>query len=173
MKKDFLHTNKDGFKLPENYFEKFEENLFQQLKEGKETELPEAGNFKVPEGYFEDVELKIMAAVAPAPKAKGKVISFITKYKNSISSIAAIVLVAFMAVTIFNSDKEDTIEHSVAASDVISYFEEGYGTVTTYEIGEIFSDEINELPLTASLVDEDAVIEYLSGYNVTQYEQDY
>ena len=44
---------KSGFKVPENYFDNFDERLFKTIE--SET-LPKETGFKVPDGYFDNLE---------------------------------------------------------------------------------------------------------------------
>ena len=60
---------KNGFKSPENYFEDFEDRLFNKLSEDK---LPKESGFKVPEGYFDQLDQSlILNAKNSEKKTKG------------------------------------------------------------------------------------------------------
>ncbi|MHA7057613.1 hypothetical protein ACWGOQ_0010370 [Aquimarina sp. M1] len=64
MKKNNLHTNKGGFKIPENYFETFEKNLFEKisLEDDEISLLPDKVSLglKEPDGYFDAFENRLM-----------------------------------------------------------------------------------------------------------------
>ena len=63
MKKD---NNIPNFKVPEDYFETFEEQLFSKISEEK---FPKTNGFAVPHNYFESVEERVLNAVNSSEKA--------------------------------------------------------------------------------------------------------
>ncbi|GAA4291608.1 hypothetical protein [Aestuariibaculum suncheonense] len=92
MKQEKLNNaNNSGFKIPENYFDTFEDRLFTQARlKG----LTETSGFKIPENYLDTLEDKILSQISK--KEDVKVISLFNK-KNLlyVSSIAAAVTLMF------------------------------------------------------------------------------
>ncbi|WP_378172195.1 hypothetical protein [Aquimarina sp. SS2-1] len=64
MKKNNLHNNKEGFKVPENYFDTFEERLFEKIskEDHEDFTLPKkiSSGLKEPYNYFDTFETKLM-----------------------------------------------------------------------------------------------------------------
>ncbi|GAA3516286.1 hypothetical protein GCM10022393_32900 [Aquimarina addita] len=66
MKTNNKHIDKTGFKTPTDYFDQFEEKLFDKVKgqlEISSSSLPEESknNFKVPGNYFNDFDDKLLS----------------------------------------------------------------------------------------------------------------
>ena len=57
MKNKELHTKKDGFNTPKDYFNSFEERLFDRIN--TETVIPKASGFTTPDAYFDRLEDKL------------------------------------------------------------------------------------------------------------------
>lgn len=167
MENDFLHNRKDGFKLPENYFDKFEEQLMQAISEEQLMGVSKESGFKVPDAYFEDVELSILATIEKE-KAIGKVHFLKANYKYLVGTVAAILIVVLSVINIPKGvdNVQATELGSVSGTEIENYLQEGYIQVNSYELGEIFSDELSDVSVTAS-IDENVLIEYLSEYDLT------
>ncbi|GLB50398.1 hypothetical protein [Neptunitalea lumnitzerae] len=167
MKKDFSHSKKDGFQLPDNYFEKFEENLMHTITQIKQpAELPKSSGFKVPDAYFEDVEISILAKIETENKAKFFTFQRIKKFAYS---AAAIAVTALIGVWVFNS-RTITSNQTLTATELETIIEEGYLPVNSYDVGEVFSDEISDISITSNMVSDEDIIDYLSIYDITQDE---
>ena len=98
MKKNKLHNVKStGFKTPDQYFESFEDNLFERLNNKESIEGIETSGYTVPKDYFNTVEEKILSKLNTAEKP---VISL--NSRNTFYSIAGIAasLILLMAVII-------------------------------------------------------------------------
>lgn len=62
MKNEKLHNIKsNGFKTPNNYFESFEDKLFERLNEKETIEGINDTGYKTPNGYFNTIEDKIVS----------------------------------------------------------------------------------------------------------------
>lgn len=64
MKKNNLHNDKQGFKIPKNYFDTFEEKLFEKIDKDKEEPsiLSDklTSGFTAPEGYMNNLEEELL-----------------------------------------------------------------------------------------------------------------
>ena len=66
MKNKDLHNIKSsGFKTPDNYFESFDDRLFDRLQDEKKIEDIEQSGFSIPDQYFEKVESQILEKLDP------------------------------------------------------------------------------------------------------------
>ncbi|WP_335964497.1 hypothetical protein [Galbibacter sp. PAP.153] len=154
MKKDKLHTEKEGFKIPENYFSDFENRLSAQI--GLSEIMPKTSGFKAPEGYFNSLESKILKATVQ--KAKTKVVNLTWLY--SAAAIAAVFVIGFFIET--DIRPANTTIDNLAISEIDNYLEEGYLHLNSYDIVETFNDvPLDEIQITESL-SEDEIIDYLS-----------
>ncbi len=65
MKKKNIHNDKAEFKVPENYFDTFEERLFAKIsQEDTDTSLLSdkiTSGFKTPDGYFDTLESQLLS----------------------------------------------------------------------------------------------------------------
>jgi hypothetical protein len=111
MKKNSLNNiSKTGFKVPENYFESFEDVLLSELKL-KETSAN--SGFKVPENYFETIDNKIFKAIETEKEVK--VINLFS-WKKIVyaTSIAASMVILFNV--LLNKNKPLSIDSIETAS---------------------------------------------------------
>ncbi|MFD2561355.1 hypothetical protein [Aquimarina rubra] len=64
MKKNNLHNNKEGFKVPDNYFDTFEKRLFEKIsQEDQEDSIVSnkiSSGLKEPDSYFDTFENQLM-----------------------------------------------------------------------------------------------------------------
>jgi len=111
MKRNSLkNINKTGFKVPENYFEDFQEALLSELKL---KELCANSVFKVPENYFETLDDKILKAVKDQKETK--VIKLFSWKKIAYTTpIAASVII--MLGILFNKNSSLSIDKIETAS---------------------------------------------------------
>ena len=73
MKKEKLHNiNSNGFKTPDNYFQSFEDKLFERLNEKETIEGINDSGFTIPEDYFESLDGKILNKIKDKPVVKLK-----------------------------------------------------------------------------------------------------
>ncbi len=155
MKDKKLNTVKStGFKVPKDYFENFEDSLFEKMNTQKTIGVSQTG-FEVPKDYFENIEDRILDNVKD--KEETKVISlFNRKTVVYISSIAAAVLLLFN-LSIFNS--------TVTVGDLETATVENYileEDISSYDIASLFTEELpNEEGLVDFDLDEERLEEYL------------
>lgn len=89
MKKE---NNIPNFKVPEGYFETFEEQLFSKISEEK---FPKTNGFKVPQNYFENIEESVLIAVNNSEKTTKVISLFPKKYFGYAAAIAACMVIGF------------------------------------------------------------------------------
>ena len=145
-----------GFTTPDNYFENFEDKLFDRLNE---EQLPENSGFRVPEGYFKGLEDRVMELVHTT-ETKPKVIPLITKRFIGIAAVAACVV---LIVTIFNNKTTISKDfNELQLSSISTYIEEGNIDINSYDIAAMLGgDEILEISADTEQFLEEGLEEYL------------
>ncbi len=130
MKNDKLHNIKStGFKTPDQYFDSFEDKLFERLDQEKQIQGVDESGFKVPEGYFDTLDDQIIAKVKTEETPVIKLSSRKTLYY--VAGIAAS-LILMIAVFINSSNDEISVEM------VETYFQES--DLDSYELAELLMD---------------------------------
>lgn len=155
MKKN---NNISGFKTPQNYFDDFEERLFQKIEE---EQFPKSSGFKVPDGYFKNLDGRILKSVTQSNSTeKKKVISLIPKkYFGYAAAIAACLLVA---IQVFTPQGEHPNIDSIKISMLDKYIEDGYLNMNLYELTNYFeASDISGLHIDLELIPEGVLESYL------------
>ncbi|MCK8523035.1 hypothetical protein M0D21_15765 [Aquimarina sp. D1M17] len=169
MKKDKLHKNNRGFKVPENYFDSFEDRLAKAISsEEKENLIPNtktASGFKVPENYFDNFDKRLEQHIA-TERNKGKVITLFSRrnmlYLSGIAAMIAIIIS-------LSIDKKTQLDfNAIQIADIHEYITEGNIELSDQEIASLFEEDIN---YTASfeeeIVNEEELLEYISEEDLT------
>lgn len=84
MKKKIQHNNKDNFKVPEGYFDNFNDRLNQKLALEKTESLlrkQSKPSFKTPENYFENLESQIQDKLQKHTDVKPKIVPYFLRKK--------------------------------------------------------------------------------------------
>ncbi len=139
MKNDKLHSIKTtGFKAPDQYFETFEDKLFERLNKKDTLEGIEDSGFKVPEGYFDQLEDQIITKVTTEDKPVIRLSSRKSFYYVAGIAASLIIMLAIFIPSI-NSPEEISVEM------VETYFENS----------DLDSYDLAELLVNAELLEED------------------
>jgi len=142
---------KHGLKVPEGYFENFDERLANKISE---EALPKTSGFKVPDGYFDTLEDRILQQVQ-----KDNTVKVVPLYRRKsvvyITSIAACLALVF---TIFT---KDTIDPALEVADIEAYFNDGNIDYDSTDIAQLLTDADLE---SVALEDSDISIESLEDY---------
>lgn len=136
------------FKIPEDYFNKFEEKIFSTIKNTKKEE-----EFLVPENYFENIESSIFKKIK---KGKERNLHFIRTF-----SIAATLLLLFsLLIEIKNQN------NSVKQNEIIDYLSD-----------HMNSDELDEILLQKNInlddktiSDKEEILNYIEDNDITDDE---
>ncbi len=130
MKKEGKY--KHGLKVPEDYFESFEERLFGKIAE---EALPKKPGFKVPNDYFDGLETKILSKIKSE-----KTIPVIPLYRRKAflyaTSIAACLLLAF-----FIFIGETTQEVTLDIADIEAYLDDDGLDYDAYDVAQFLNEE--------------------------------
>jgi hypothetical protein len=137
MKKEKLNNiNSNGFKTPDNYFQSFEDKLFERLNEKETIEGINDSGFTIPEDYLESLDSKILNKIKDKPVRKLNT----RKVFYYVSGIAASLLLMF---SIFMNGDGKTQE--LSAEMVETYFKNS----------DLDSYELAELLVNADILEED------------------
>ena len=185
-KKDILNTLKGGdtgFSIPENYFDQFEKDLYEnkgKVKSGfttpekyfdafddkmldrLESKSNRSTGFKTPTNYFKDLDQKILSNVDLEKPVK--VIKLNTsKYLRILGFTIAASLLLFFSIRNSNTnDKVFDIE-TLEISEIESWMDEDLITFSNYDISETFDDVY--LSGDGNYT-EDEIVDYLDGVNI-------
>ena len=153
MKKRHLENIKEtGFKVPQNYFEEFEDSLITELKL-KET-CADSG-FKVPTDYFKTVENDILKTVKETKKPK--VIKLRTWQKLSYATAVAASLIIMFSI-LFNNSTVDINKIETASIETYILNEE----FDTNEMATLFKDvDLSAISLSNNNINSETLENYL------------
>ena len=149
--------NIHGFKVPKNYFETFDDRLFDNMK--RET-LPKHSGFQVPEGYFTTVEDSIFKKINVSEKTP-KVISLFQK--QTLLYIASIAACVVIIVSVVKTNTNSNIDiDDIELSHIDTYIEDGNIELYTDEVLAMLEyDEIVAIDFDYDLFSEQNLEEYL------------
>ena len=143
---------KHGLKVPEGYFENFDERLATKISE---EALPKTSGFKVPDGYFDTLEDQILQQVQ-----KDTIVKVVPLYKRKsvvyITSIAACLALVFAIFT-----PKGTDDAALEVADIEAYFHEGNIDYNSTDIAQLLSDADLE---SVTIENSDLSIESLEDY---------
>ena len=157
MKSNNKH-NKSGFKTPQNYFEGFDDRLFDSLNLEAKSILPKQTGFNTPKPYFNEIDHQILTQIDTKTR---KVIPLFSAKKliKYASSIAAILLLGY---ALINTKSETTI-HDIEYASLEQYLTSNdlnYDTndyADFYEISNIELDDISEYN-----IENEQLLDYIS-----------
>ncbi|NAS30272.1 hypothetical protein GTQ40_04765 [Flavobacteriaceae bacterium R38] len=168
MNKGDLHK-KDDFKVPEKYFEGFENRLFEKIHD-LEHSIPKKEGFKVPEKYFESFEENLFRKYNTPETSKVIRLKKYKSYYYIVTGIAAS-LVLFLMIRFFTPTDQlnfATLEHE----EIENYLYANESSLNAYDIVQEFNDmELKEISLTDEILEEDdELIDYLNE-NTNAYDE--
>lgn len=153
MKKE---NNIPNFKVPEGYFESFEEQLFSKISEEK---FPKSNGFKVPNGYFEKLEVQVFNTLENSEKPKKVISLFPKKYLGYAAAIAASVVIGF---SLFNNDQGSQNIDILQWSAIDSYINEGNLNLDLYDLTTMIDDsDLSGIDFRTQQLSEKAMEDYL------------
>lgn len=148
-------TNTYPFNTPKNYFDSFEDRLFEKIKE---EGLPKTSGLKVPETYFAEMEQR-MLDVATKDESIKTIPLFPKKYFGYAAAIAACMAIGL---TFFNqTDKSLTLEN-IKLSMIDKYIEDGNLNLNLYDLTDYMDDnEISRIDLQSINISDGVLENYL------------
>ncbi len=156
MKKENSHKKAGGFHVPKDYFEDFEDNLFGKIAE---KSLPESDGYRIPKDYFEDFEARLFQKLHPEKETKVIKLATYKKVYYTLGSVAA-ALVLFIAVK--NLVSSPVIINGPSVVEIEAYIDNGYMILDSYDIAEVFNDEIATIETMPEYnIDDENLLDYL------------
>ncbi|SRX55731.1 hypothetical protein [Aequorivita sp. CIP111184] len=132
MKKE---ENIPDFRIPEGYFETFEERLFSKISE---ENFPKSAGFKVPDSYFDNLDARVLKTMNASEKSQKVISLFPKKYFGYAAAIAACLILGF---TIFNTDTSKSTLDTLQLAAIDNYIEEGNLNLDLYDLTSFIDDE--------------------------------
>ena len=153
MKKD---NNIPNFKVPEGYFEAFEEQLFSKISEEK---LPKSSGFTVPQNYFENIEEGVLHVVTNSERTTKVIPLFSKEYLGYAVAIAACLVIVF---SLFTNKTDVQNINKLQWSAIDSYIEEGNLNLDLYDLSSIMEDsDISGIEVQKQDLSQSALKDYL------------
>ncbi len=156
MKKDKLHNIKSaGFKIPDHYFESFEDKLIDRLNENESIEGIETSGYTIPKDYFDTLEDTIISKLNTEDKP---VINL--QSRNTFYYIAGIAASLILLFAIFINT--ETPEESLSVEMVETYLENR--DLNSYELAQLLFDTDlleDDFTITTTPYEEDNLESYL------------
>lgn len=153
MKKN---NNIPDFKVPEGYFETFEDRLFSKIEE---ENFPKSAGFKVPDSYFKDLDERILKTVTISEKPKKVIPLFPKKYYGYAAAIAACLLIGF---TIFNNESNQSGLDALQLAAIDTYIEDGNLNFDLYDLTTYIDDkDIKDIDFNTQQFSDNALEDYL------------
>lgn len=160
MNKKGLNKNKEGFKVPEDYFENFENHLFDTLEE-KPRHIPSDEGFMVPPAYFESFEARLFEKIETSKEPKLIKLNPYRKYFYACVGVAATIIL-ILVIRGFNPKIEKTDFASLGSEEIETYFDTDEFSLSEYDIVQIYDDvDIEEIELFSEAINDDELIEYI------------
>jgi hypothetical protein len=150
-------SKKEGFKVPEAYFEGLSGEIMAKLNT---ADLPESEGFKAPDGYFDSLGKEVLAREHASTVKVIKLASY-KKYLYAAASVAAVVLLVFGWPW---QAKQGIDFGDIGSGELEAYFDDNTKGLSTYEIAEVFPVEDLELnDILERNLDDENIVDYLDA----------
>lgn len=156
--------SKDGFRIPEGYFDTLEKRILQSVSVHRN--IPEEESFEVPYDYMEKLEERILKAVKVQDEKPSTTQPRVFRLKRALYSVSAtaaallILLYAFPGIRSSFSPDNDYAMANLKPEDVEFYIDNHIFPVYTEDITAVFdSSDLNSVSFSS--IDEDELIDYL------------
>lgn len=161
MKNNELHNKKTGFEAPKDYFNTFEDRLFDRMK--TEAVIPKDSGFTAPDAYFDSLEDKLSKELFGQEEAP-KVIPLQRKrnYIRYVSYAAAACVVLLIAINFINTPPETQLE--LADTEINTFIENDLIALNNYELMTVYEEENIDINSIFEVdLNETDTIEYLEN----------
>jgi hypothetical protein len=153
-----------GFRVPDRYFETFNERLLDTLA-GKDSNLPEDDGFTVPGGYFENFNENLQKRL----QTPGGKVRTLHPYRNLFIAASVAAAVLLLLAMPWNSSDQISFD-DLTGSDIEAYFEGGELDLTSDEIAQLLPIGTLELnDMMESQLEDENIMEYLDN-SIEHYE---
>ncbi len=164
MKKNNLNKENKEFKVPDDYFESFEDHLFDSLKDT--SIIPKDDGFKIPSGYIETLDDKILST-----HKKSKIVKLNSKrtyYYTFIGIAASIALIIMLQIP---SSTTHVNFADLQEIEIEDYFNQNDVSLNAYEVAQVYDDiDLSEIQIVSEAIEDNDLINYLSD-SATNYDE--
>lgn len=167
MKNKELHNKETGFNTPKEYFNTFEERLFDRIK--TEAVIPKETGFKTPDSYFDNLEDSLSKTLFETKK-ETEVIPLQRKrnYIHYLSYAAAACILFFVAINLIpttTGTDADTLKISeIDTSEIDAFIENDLIALNNYDLMLVYEEENVDMSTIFEVnLDETETIDYLEN----------
>ena len=165
MKEDKLHTNKTtGFKTPKHYFNAFDDNLFEHLREQKKIVAVKTSGYTVPKDYFNTLDNAIFSKLNT--KVSKPVINL--KSRKTFYYVASIAASFTLLFSIFFNSKASLTIDTIDTVVIESYLhQEDY---TNDDLAALFNaNEISETDFIDLTISDETLNQYIESIDTEDF----
>jgi len=163
VKNNELHNKKTGFNTPKDYFNSFEERLFERMN--TEDLIPKDTGFKAPDAYFDTLEDTLSQQLFDTEK-ETKVIPLQPKrtYLRYLSYAAAACVVLLIAMNVINTSSEALSINDMATTEINEFIENDLIALNNYDMMTVYEEENIEVNALFEVdLNETETIDYLEN----------
>ncbi|WP_298519363.1 hypothetical protein [uncultured Kordia sp.] len=164
MNNNELHNKETGFNTPKDYFNTFEERLFDRMK--TEAVIPKETGFTTPDAYFDSLEDSLSKKLFSTEETP-KVIPLQRKrnYLKHLSYAAAACILFFVAINLINTDSDANLTiDKVVNSEINEFIENDLIALNNYDLIAVYEEENVDITTTFEVnLDEIDTIDYLEN----------
>lgn len=169
MKKENLHKSNSGFKVPEDYFERFEQELSKKIPSFQSNsplkKINKDSGFRTPDHYFETLTEDIVNQTSNPKTKKQKVIPLFNQRKILLYSGIAAMIAIIISISISQKSKFDFDDIEIA--DIQAYFNEDNIELNDSEIAALLGDDLDLIDaFDQEFATEEVVLDYLSEEDI-------
>ncbi|TXE10671.1 hypothetical protein ES711_01825 [Gelidibacter salicanalis] len=157
MKKSELHNITDpGFKIPDSYFDTFDERLFKTLDVQKDMSEIDGPGYKVPKDYFKNFDTQLAQKLEDIKQPKVKSI----KSWRQIAYYSGVAAVLVVMLTVFMKSEDDLSINQVETASIESYLTNE--NLNIYDIASFLSaEDIKVEDFVANMITDESLETYL------------
>ncbi|MEM6717849.1 MAG: hypothetical protein AAF611_00905 [Bacteroidota bacterium] len=163
MKNNELHNKETGFNTPKDYFNSFEDRLFDRME--TEAIIPKETGFKAPDAYFDSLEATISEQLFQTEK-ETKVIPLQRKrtYIRYISYAAAACVLFFIAINFSNTPEDTLTIKDMASTEINEFIENDLIALNNYDLITVYEEENVDVNILFEVnLNETETIDYLEN----------
>jgi len=140
VKNNELHTKKTGFQTPKDYFDTFEDRLFERMQ--TEAVIPKKTGFTTPDAYFDNLEDKLSNELFTANQ-ETKIIPLQRKrtYIQYLSYAAAACIMLLIALNFINTPNDPLTIKDMASSEINTFIENDLIALNNYDLINVYEEE--------------------------------
>ncbi len=165
---DELEDKKEGFAVPEGYFDNFQERLMHRIEAvSEEHDLPKEDGFVVPEDYFDQLQQQLSQKISE-PESKVIPLRPYRKYYLAAAAIAAIIV----TVVGLNWESQEPLTfQDIASSEIDIYFENHDVGLSPSEIAEVLPlEDVDMDDFMKASLEEENIVDYIDE-NIDDFEE--